>query len=384
MKPRDLCLPLVLTPFFLAPSIAQSPAGSPVPGVGEPGGPGRDLSPVELETFVRGRQIFDHNFHRSDGVGSFEMNADSCRGCHQDPVLGGAGGLELNVSRFGRDFNGTGSFQDLAGGQAASKLRPPFTEGREEYNENVADVFEQRQTPSILGLGLLDQVSDAEILSHADPTDLDGDGIRGFARIRTINGVDEVGRFGWKAQVPRLRDFAKDAMAGELGITTPDDGRGFAMLSDVDGVADPEMDETHLDDLTFFMAELGPPLRTGSLDPEVLAGEMLFDQIGCTKCHLPALTGPNGDVPAYTDLLLHRVQVVGFRGMGETGAGVGIYRTPPLWGISDTAPYWHDGRAETLRDAINEHFREGQTSKDGFNALSPADQDAVLAFLNDL
>ena len=34
--------------------------------------------------FVRGKELFDHAFHRIEGVGAPEMNADSCRACHQD------------------------------------------------------------------------------------------------------------------------------------------------------------------------------------------------------------------------------------------------------------------------------------------------------------
>jgi CxxC motif-containing protein (DUF1111 family) len=256
-------------------------------------------------------------------------------------------------------------------------------EGREEI-PLLADVFEQRQTPSILGLGLLDAIPDAEILAHEDPMDLNGDGVSGVARRLMVDGIEELGRFGWKAQVPTLRDFVKDAMAGELGITTPDDARGFAMLADIDGVSDPEIDESAVDDLFFFMKELGPPKRTGSLDPDVLAGELLFDDFGCAACHIPELQGPDGPVPAYTDLLLHRLFVASFRGMSEPGANSGVYRTPPLWGIGDTAPYMHDGRAETLQDAVLAHAGEAQSARTAFILATPAERAQLLRFLEDL
>lgn len=363
--------------------LVGSAGAQSVPGVGEPGGPERALSAAEMEQWLRGRRLFDHPFHRSDGLGSPEMNADSCRGCHQDPALGGAGGLELNVSRFARDNLGFGPFQDLPGGQAASKLRPPYVAGREEHSAQ-ADVFEQRQTPSILGAGLLDSISDAEILAREDPVDRDGDGIRGVARRVTVGGRTEIGRFGWKAQIPRLRDFAKDAMAGELGITTPDDGRGFALLSDGDATSDPELDESQVEDLFFFMANLAAPRRVGALDPEVALGELLFEQVGCAKCHVPELAGPAGPVRAYTDLLLHDVWPQSFRGMAEPGAGPGVYRTPPLWGIRHTAPYMHDGRAESLRAAILLHAGEAQAVRLAVLGLTAAEMDALLAFLSDL
>lgn len=380
---------------FVPLSGAQTSTSSDgIPGVGELGGTATDLAPGDRAKWLRGRALFDHPFHKSDGlggdgrgngVGNGEFNADSCRACHQDPVLGGAGALELNVSRFARD--NFGNFQNLPGGQAASKLRPPYVEGREEYPTtlgNEANIFEQRQTPSIFGLGLLDTVSDAEILSHQDPADANMDGISGVARRLTIGGVVEIGRFGWKAQVPRLRDFVKDAMGGEIGVTTPDDLRGFAMLTDNDGVADPELDETQIDEVFFFMANLAAPKRVGSLDPQVLAGELLFEQVGCAMCHLPELAGAAGPVRAYTDLLVHKVMPAAFAGMDDPGARSGEYRTPPLWGIRHTAPYMHDGRAEDLNAAIRLHFSEANAARQAYVALTPVEQEALLAFLRDL
>jgi CxxC motif-containing protein (DUF1111 family) len=375
-------VPLAALPFL--PLGAQSSgADDDVPGVGELGGPATDLASDDLAKFLRGRALFDHPFHKSDGLGTPELNADSCRGCHQDPVLGGAGGLELNVSRFAKDNLGFGPFQNLPGGQAASKLRPPYVPGREEYSDQ-ADVFEQRQTPSVFGLGLLDTVSDAEILARHDPLDGDGDGISGRARELLVGGQPEIGRFGWKAQIPRLADFVGDAMAGELGITTPSDGRGFNLATDADAVADPELDVDQTADLAFWLLNLAAPQRTGSLDPAVLAGELTFDAIGCTKCHVPELLGANGPVPAYTDLLLHNVMGSNFRGMEEPGADVGEFRTPPLWGIRHTAPYMHDGRGEDLRGAIQAHNGEARDIRDAFLALTTQEQDELLAFLNDL
>jgi cytochrome c peroxidase len=38
------------------------------------------------------------------------------------------------------------------------------------------------------------------------------------------------------------------------------------------------------------------------------------------------------------------------------------WRTPPLWGVRDSAPYLHDGRADTLEQAIALHAGEAQAS----------------------
>ncbi|NND99415.1 MAG: hypothetical protein HKN47_19015 [Pirellulaceae bacterium] len=58
------------------------------------------------------------------------------------------------------------------------------------------------------------------------------------------------------------------------------------------------------------------------------------------------------------------------------------WRTPPLWGVRDSAPYMHDGRAETLLEAIAMHDGEGAATRDRFLNLSLPDRHAVIAFLN--
>jgi CxxC motif-containing protein (DUF1111 family) len=382
--------------------------GGDVPGVGEPGGPSTVLSPADYVKWLRGRVRFDTPFHKSDGLGTPELNADSCRACHQDPAVGGAGGLELNVSRFGYDNGGLGPFQNLPGGQGLSKLRPPYVEGREEYDPLVADVFEQRQTPTILGHGFIDAIPDVAILANEDPGDMNGDGIVGVARIVDVGGgMLEVGRFGWKGQVPHIGDFIRDAMAGECGITTPDDGRGFALTSDGDGVSDPELSQAELDDMLFFLQNLAAPRRahltrasTGAtttngnagpqtgievVDRGVIFGETVFDQVGCAKCHIPELPGAGGiPVALYSDLLLHDVMPTDYRGMEEPDAAAGVFQTPPLWGIRFTPPYMHDGRAETIEDAILAHFSEAEAVRQAYEALSSTDRLNLLAFLADL
>lgn len=339
------------------------------------------------EQFERGQALFDRAFSADEGLGAPEMNGDSCRACHQDPGLGGAGPLEVNVTRMGSDANGTGPFTNVAGGQALSKLYPPTTHGREEYEQfgtNAPDVFEQRQTPSIFGDGMIEQIPGAVITANEDVNDADNDGIFGVARRLQVNGVIEIGRFGWKAQIPRLADFVDDAMIGELGMTTPDNGRGFNVSSDDDAVADPELSADEVDDLAHFLRELPAPQRGGSTDPRVAQGLSLFASVGCAKCHTPSLPSPMGPVPLYSNLLLHNVMPADFRGMSEPGAGVGFYRTPPLWGIKNTAPYMHDGRAEDLDAAIRAHYGEADGVRQNYEGLSDAEREALLLFLEDL
>ena len=60
------------------------------------------------------------------------------------------------------------------------------------------------------------------------------------------------------------------------------------------------------------------------------------------------------------------------------------WRTPPLWGVRDSAPYLHDGRAATLRDAIVMHGGQGEAAAKNFAVLGSEQQTRLLLFLNTL
>jgi CxxC motif-containing protein (DUF1111 family) len=171
--------------------------------------------------------------------------------------------------------------------------------------ESEGNVFEPRQTPTALGLGVLDRIPEAAILENADPGDADGDGIAGVAQV-----LDDgrVGRFGWKAQVPSAREFVRDGMTNELGLTVPDEpGLTFGATTDDDAAPDPEIGTADLDDVAFYLTNLAPPAPEAGPESAPEAGAALFVQVQCDRCHIPALPGAETDVPAYTDLLLHRV-----------------------------------------------------------------------------
>ncbi len=60
------------------------------------------------------------------------------------------------------------------------------------------------------------------------------------------------------------------------------------------------------------------------------------------------------------------------------------WKTPPLWGVRDTGPYLHDGRAESIEDAILWHGGESEVAKVAFTNLSRVDKELILGFLNSL
>ena len=218
----------------------------------------------------------------------------------------GAGPLGVNGTRYGRYEGDT--FVEPNGGSVLAKLA---LTGHRRPEPPAGMLTESRQTP-LCSAWVFSTEFHGSDLANADPMDTDGDGISGRAHV-FIDG--RVGRFGWKAQIPSLVEFVRDAVSVEFGVTVPmlvlldDGGRDitpeytFGRSSDDDDIADPEIGAVTLETLTFYISQLAPP-RPKS---EVENGRRLFEFIGCADCHIPTLTGMEGEVAAYTDLLLHEI-----------------------------------------------------------------------------
>ena len=358
------------------------PPNAPIPDVAAYGGPTHALTSAEKERFEAGRALFDADFGVSDGVGAPRMNGDSCRACHFDPVIGGAGPRGVNVVRHGI-INASGGFVPPSVGTILH--RETALPGDPNRAQGDATVFELRQTPPLFGIGLIDAIDADAILANADPDDaLTPDGISGRA---SWTDGHRLGRFGWKAQVPTIDEFTRDAVGAELGMTLPPvDGMTFGILHDNDGVADPELSAEEAQLIGDYLRLLAPPPRQAASDPAAaLRGEQVFAEVGCASCHVPTLpTGDGEDVPLYSDLLLHEVLPADAVGIEDTSAGMREFRTAPLWGVATSAPYLHSGAADTLEQAILHHAGEAEATRAAFEALSTADRAALLMFLGTL
>jgi CxxC motif-containing protein (DUF1111 family) len=351
------------------------PPAAPIPQVGDLGGPDEALTADEAQLFDRGRAVFDRDIHVGTGMGPL-FNGDSCRACHFLPTIGGSGTTDVDVIRHGRLEDGIFTAPErgtIAPRHSTANVRPPIDE--------TANVFETRQTPPLFGLGFLESIPEVDILANQDCDNPDPDAVSGCAHILTSG---ELGRLGWKANVPNLAEFARDAMSNELGITLPVvAGLSFGALEDSDAAPDPEITAHDLEALVFFMQRLAPPERR-SKEPEVeAAGEILFETVGCSDCHVTDFVSPSGAVP-YTDLLLHQVAPNSDSGIADGAAAPLEIRTPPLWGLSLTPPYMHDGRAFTVEDAIARHEGEATRSRLEYESLSDEDRGRLLAFLDSL
>ena len=150
----------------------------------------------------------------------------------------------------------------------------------------------------MIGLGLLEAISDSQILANEDPEDRDGDGISGRGnRVWDIKNKKTVlGRFGWKAGQPNMAQQSAGAFNGDMGITSslfPDDNCTGSQIS---------CKEAHTRNnirmflipywrrWCFYSRNLAVPIRLDSKEPEVLKGKALFAKARCSGCHIPNFT----------------------------------------------------------------------------------------------
>jgi CxxC motif-containing protein (DUF1111 family) len=264
-----------------------------------------------------------------------------------------------------------------------------------------ANVSAKRRTTALFGLGLVDATPDSTFtaLAASEPA-----ATRGTANM-VVNldqgGATTVGKFGWKAQVPTLHQFAGDAYLHEEGITNPqfptnDPPFGNASLvAPCNGFTGTGLEDNGADitNFTNFMQLLAPP-KANAPTSQTTAGNAVFTRIGCGSCHVASLTSGTNAVAAlsnqtyhpYSDFLLHDMGSLGDK-IGNNGIATPTQmRTAPLWGLvnSDQANLLHDGRAHSIQSAIQQHAGQGAAAATAFNALSSGDVSNLLAFLNSI
>ncbi|MBK8253903.1 MAG: hypothetical protein IPK82_14725 [Polyangiaceae bacterium] len=388
--------------------------------------------------FQFGDSFFGHEFRSEDGYGASVnpqlqrvhngvyggLDTFSCAGCHSVGGPDGAGAETQNAFVLG--------------------------DGEHLSSANV------RNAPAVLGLGFI-QALGAEMsfelqyerdtaLAKASETGnpvpliLESKGVTfgklivypdGSMDTGQVEGIDPdltVKPFGWKGNVARLRRFAEDAARIHFGIqsqvlcaqhqTNPQPEK----LGTGDKWFDPDNDgkfnealEGILTASAVYMAMLESPVMLPPFDPGLrdrwASGSVLFEQVGCSNCHVrslhvaystwkeyPDLTGGppvqlnlmlDGEqpkstlvVPLFSDLKRHD--------MGPTladphddpdGIPRSVFLTRPLWGLAESAPYLHDGRAATILEAVLAHGGEAQQSRDQFAALSSEGQQSLHVFL---
>jgi len=250
--------------------------------------------------------------------------------------------------------------------------------------------YSVRVAPPLFGMGLLGSIPETEILANADPDDKNGDGISGKAnQVWDIQQQKTVlGRFSWKANQPSIAQQTADAFRNDIGITSTlfPEQPCTAVQTDCQHLptgGKPEIPDDLLEKVVFHVNAQSVPPRRNATDPQVLQGERLFKQSGCTNCHISTFS-------AYSDLLLHDMGAGLADNRPEFAASGQEWRTPPLWGIGITATlsghtrFLHDGRARNLLEAILWHGGEAEPAKQHVLALNKTEREALLRFLNSL
>jgi CxxC motif-containing protein (DUF1111 family) len=416
--------------------------------------PSAQLATAELRAFAFGNRLFNTNWVTApasadgfDGLGPV-FNRVSCSGCHtrdgrgqppsgpDEPLdsmllrlsVPGAGphGEPLAVPGYGDQLNERAVRGVPAEGRTAVRYDEragrypdgtPFSLAAPRYDfVDLAfgplphDVgYSPRVAPPVFGLGLLESVPERIVLESADPDDADGDGISGRPnRVWDVAaGATVLGRFGWKANQPNLRQQNAAAALGDIGLTSvlyPEqnvaNGQAAAALAPTGGrPGEAELSDAHLARLTFYVRVLAVPAARKVDDAVVRTGARLFEALRCAACHRPTLkTEDRPDLPLlswqtihpFTDLLLHDMGEALADRRADFLATGREWRTPPLWGIGLTAVvnrhtrFLHDGRARSLEEAILWHGGEAARPRDAFMDLPRAEREALLAFLANL
>lgn len=338
---------------------------------------------------IEGRALFEHEWSANDplspsgdGLGPL-YNATSCAACHSLGGTGGAGDNSDNVlllpsgvvHNYGTSKRWTQHREEML----HPKHVPEFGCGTAAMHFFSQFTQSFRQTPALFGASALDRITEQDL----EVARLAGESAGVSGRIaRDAEG--RAGKFGWKGQTATIASFVEAACVTEIGLGTPSTPQPADPTEREPAQSGPDLSPQQLTDLVAFVESLPAPLSRSSA--EAVGGRSVFHQVGCEACHAERLGTLEG---AWTDLLLHDLGPdladggLGYAQMARTedGAEPSEWRTPPLWGLSASAPYLHDGRASTLEDAIGAHSGEATAALQAYSALDKAAKDRLTDFL---
>ncbi len=416
------------------------------------GGQAKNLSRNESRLFQAGNVLFRENWVAApasveslDGLGPV-FNARSCGSCHfkdgrgapPDEPNGTRFGLLWRLNIVGENPGETPKPHPVYGSQIQDHALPRVKPDAQveiqydtlygQYTDGTPYVLYQphyhltelaygeideeyklspRIAPQVAGLGLLENIPEADILANEDVDDRDGDGISGKANYvwNVLEEKKTLGRFGWKANQPTVLQQTAGAFNGDMGLTSslfPEDE--FTPYQEAQSVAlpeggSPEVSDRQLDRITLYIKALAVPAKRNTDQPEYIQGRSLFYELSCESCHTASFTtGSDDEITAlndqkiycYTDLLLHDMGEGLADNSPDFEANGREWRTPPLWGIgliktvNKHTRLLHDGRARNTEQAILWHGGEAKTSKDKFTKLTAEQRKALIFFVESL
>jgi CxxC motif-containing protein (DUF1111 family) len=383
-----------------------------------------------------GQELFEHEWQPNDSLAGGDglgpvFNAKSCVACHFQGGVGGGGSNQHNVVTY--EVLPTAREPQLRHGvlhayatdptyketQAELRKRYPIIKGETRqsgdphcrYTIQIPDfdplLVQNVNTTALFGVGWIDRISPKAIRANWMSRAVSG-ALKEFelkfesvpsGRPRVLPD-GRIGKFGWKAQFATLQEFVAAACANELGLGNPMMEQAAPLGKDGYAGSAPDMSKKQFNQLLAFVDTLPRPVEAVPAEPALKAradrGKEVFTGVGCALCHVPDLGGVKG---VYSDFLLHSIETPPPGGPGggsyqepqpqqlplpEDHPRPREWKTPPLWGVADSAPYFHDGGSPTLLQAILRHSGGASAVTEAFKKLSKQDQDAMLAFLGTL
>lgn len=378
-----------------------------------------------------------HQFSRTAG-----LDANACSSCHNDPVVGGAGDFSVNV------FVSEG-FQNT------------------DFDNTDPQFSNERNTNHLFGAGLIELLAremsaDLHSLRHQALSSSRNNGVTvvqvlqskgvGFGQLRAhpdgsvdlsaVEGVDPdltIRPFGQKGVMTSLRQFTVNALNHHHGMQATE-RYGTRWTGSTDFDEDNHNNEISSGDVTALVAwqaSRPAPLTITPEDPTwqqaAASGNVEFNNIGCSGCHLPQLPlnslvfhdpGPldaagtrrrfedshdtsynlelldwarrlprneKGEilVPLFGDLKRHKiadqeVATLGNELLSQRFVERDVFITGELWGVASTGPYGHRGDLTTMHEVIAAHGGEARNTRDRYMALDNTTQQQIIAFLSTL
>ncbi len=358
------------------------------------------------------------------------LDAQTCLECHSivrastmPPTmgLGGVGGSNSNAIIMGTRFD---TLNENLDGKAAYNGRfanPPFlfgTGGVELLGLEMTADLQALKAHAIAHPGTDVALETKGV--HFGSIRADAAGAIDDTNLEGVNADLVVRPFGRKGEFTTVRDFDRGAMRFHFGMEPTE-----VVGEDVDADGDSYVNEVLPGDLSAlhaFAVTLEHPIQDRR-SRSARRGYALFQQMGCVQCHKPSLETSRRKLPlrfpevatrpfanTYLDVDLSRgarrfdkvrrggLKIPLFSDLKRHDMGDGLkedfaladekrnreFVTARLWGVADTAPYLHDGRATTLTDAILAHGGEAQPVRDRFENLTDNQRRDVLAFLRSL
>jgi hypothetical protein len=366
-------------------------------------------------------------------------DSDSCAGCHNDPEAGGAGDFVANVFVLAQTLDppvlsvhpDTSNSRNTLGMHGAGPIEMLAREMTADLQSQLAGLPDGVHTLTTKGVDFEIEIAGGRVVA--------------------AEGIDHdlvVRPFHQAGKVVSLREFSNNAMNHHHGMQAEErfdlnPAKGLDPDFDGDGLQR-ELTIGDQTALAIWQAQLSTPVQ---VMPEgwqerrmVRRGEHLFDQVGCTSCHIPEMVlerrefvEPNpynpqgscasaadgcpeyafdmtrqGDYPrleraangtaivrAYTDLKRHNLcddqirwycneRLAQGRPEQDGEPGAHFFLTRKLWDVGSSAPYGHRGDVSTIWEAIDYHGGEARASRDDFMALPDARQQAIVKFLKTL